>query len=247
MKYFFSISYNGTAYHGWQKQKNAVSVQGVLEDRLSVILRKNLEIIGSGRTDTGVHAREQVFHVEIPGTIIPEQIRIRLNAFLPSDISVQAIYPVINEAHARFDATERSYEYLLIHEKDPFLHDFTYRFSENLSLAEMNKACHLLLGKQDFQCFSRVKTDVNNFICTVTKAEWGKDGNALKFQISANRFLRGMVRAIVGTLLDIGQDRRKTEDIPLIIESRDRRMAGRAVPAKGLYLTKVSYPSTIFI
>ena len=249
MRYFFNISYNGSSYHGWQKQKNALSIQEVIEKSLSTVFQKEIEIVGSGRTDTGVHAREQYFHSDIPNEFKPDQLKNRLNSFLPNDIAVQSILPVNEDAHARFDAIMRSYEYLLISQKNPFLEDFAYRFQRDLSVSEMNSASKFLIGKHDFQCFSRVKTDVKNYECDISKARWIKvrDSDILKFEIASNRFLRGMVRAVVGTLLDIGQGKKQKEDIIRIIESKDRKAAGRAVPAKGLYLTKVVYPKSVFI
>ena len=249
MRYFFNISYKGTDYHGWQKQSKDRSVQEVIEEHLSTVLRSDHQIVGSGRTDTGVHARQQCFHVDIQNKIDPDQLKNKLNSFLPNDISILSIRQVKHQAHARFDAISRSYEYLIIREKNPFLNDFAYRFSSELSLIEMNKAANSMMGIHDFECFSRVKTDVKNFICEVNEAHWVEyhDSGILKFRISANRFLRGMVRAIVGTLLDIGEGRMKTEEIKVILKSRDRKKAGRAVPAKGLYLTKIVYPTSLFV
>jgi tRNA pseudouridine38-40 synthase len=247
VRYFFKISYNGTSYHGWQKQRNAISVQEVLESHLGTILQTKTEITGSGRTDTGVHARQQFFHVDISGPIQIEQFRNKMNAFLPNDICIHEILPVKEGAHSRFDARERRYEYWITKEKNAFLFDFSYRFNKRISIKEMNDAARILIDKKDFESFSRVKTDVNNFNCEISRAQWVQDGEVLKFHISANRFLRGMVRAIVGTLLDVGQGKRSIEDFNMIIESKDRKSAGRAVPAKGLYLTEVKYPQSIFI
>jgi len=234
-------------YHGWQKQRNAISVQEVLEKHLSAIFQIQIDIVGSGRTDTGVHGRQQFFHVDLPDEIMKDQFRNKMNSFLPPDICILDILQVKEDAHARFDAQRRSYEYWIIDDKDPFMEDLAYRFPHRLSLEKMNKAAGILLGKQDFESFSRVKTDVNNFICEIITAKWIQDKGVLKFHISSNRFLRGMVRAIVGTLLDIGQGKRSSDDLKLIINSKDRKSAGRAVPAKGLYLTEVKYPRSIFI
>ena len=249
MRYLFCVSYKGGSYHGWQKQKKVLSVQEVIEEHLGTILRSEITIVGSGRTDTGVHARQQYFHADIPLELEPDIFKNKVNSFLPKDISINTIQRVKEDMHARFDAISRSYEYLIIREKDPFLEDFAYRFPAILSISEMNKAAGYLLGIHDFECFSRVKTDVKNFICEVTEAQWieNKETGDLKFQISANRFLRGMVRAVVGTMLDIGISRNKAEGIQEILKSKDRKAAGGAVPAKGLYLTKVIYPPSIFI
>ena len=246
MRYFFKISYNGKQYHGWQRQKNAVSVQETIESHLSKILRSPADIVGSGRTDTGVHARQQYFHLDQDVVLDSEKIRGKLNSFLPCDIAVDKIFTVEENAHARFDAIQRSYEYWIIRDKDPFLDDLAYRFSADLDIDKMNNAAQLLLGKHDFESFSRVKTDVNNFFCEITRAEWIQDSGILKFHISANRFLRGMVRTIVGTLIDIGSGNSSLNKLEGIIESKDRKRAGRAVPAKGLYLTGVKYPDSIF-
>lgn len=218
-----------------------------MEKHLSTIFQNQINIVGSGRTDTGVHGRQQFFHVDLPDEIRKDQFRNKLNSFLPPDICVLDILQVKEDAHARFNAQRRSYEYWIIDDKDPFMVDLAYRFSHKLSLEDMNMAADYLLGKQDFESFSRVKTDVNNFICEIFKAQWVIDKGILKFHISSNRFLRGMVRAIVGTLLDIGQGKRSIEDLKLIIDSKDRKSAGRAVPAKGLYLTEVKYPRSIFV
>ena len=247
MRYFFDIAYKGSDYHGWQRQRNALSIQEVLEDHLGTVLREKVDIVGSGRTDTGVHARQQFFHVDISEKINIDPFRTKLNSFLPRDISISKIYLVKEDAHARFDAVRRSYEYIITSNKDPFLDDYSYRFNQELDLNAMNKATEFLIGRQDFECFSRVKTDVNNFYCEIFESKWTKEDELLKYTISANRFLRGMVRAVVGSLLDVGIGKRKPEYLKQVIKSRDRKKAGRAVPAKGLYLTEVKYPGSVFI
>lgn len=243
MRVFVYISYKGTNYHGWQMQNNAISLQQVITESLQLLLRDiNLSIVASGRTDAGVHAKQQVFHMNIPDDAGIENLTIRLNGILPNDIVIDKIMQVDKKAHARFDATLRSYEYHLRSKKIPFGKDEYYHYSRPLNFELMNQAAGFLLGKHDFQSFSKVKTEVDNFICEVSKAEWVvKDSHAI-FYISANRFLRSMVRTVVGTLLDVGECKIVPEDVKNIIALKDRSAAGRSVPAKGLYLCKVEYP-----
>jgi tRNA pseudouridine38-40 synthase len=247
MRYFFEITYNGTHYHGWQNQKNAVGVQQVVENALSKLLRKEIAIVGSGRTDTGVHCLQQFFHADIDKEFRPEELIHRLNAFLPKDIAIRNIYPVTPDAHARYDACERSYQYKITQKKDPLLVGRAYYFFRELHVPAMNKASALLLGEHDFQSFSKVHTDVNHFLCTIKVAEWKQKGNRLTFHITANRFLRGMVRAIVGTLLDVGTGKITVHQFEEIVKGKDRRKAGMNAPAEGLYLTQVKYPRSVFI
>lgn len=246
MRYFIRFSYLGKAYHGWQKQPNAISVQEVLENALSTILRASIEIVGAGRTDTGVHAREMYAHFDFE--VIPDKALLvqRLNSFLPGDIAIQEILSTTNTAHARFDASERTYEYWVIQEKNPFYADFAHHVWNELDIEKMNEAATFLLNHKDFECFSKSNTDVKTFICDVKNATWIENGDKLVFTISADRFLRNMVRAVVGTLLEVGQGKRNPEEINQIIESKSRSKAGVSVPAKGLYLTRVLYPKSIF-
>ena len=246
MRYFIAFSYNGAAYHGWQNQPNAISVQEVLEKALSTLLRTTVEVVGAGRTDTGVHARQMYAHFDSSLSIDARELVFRLNSFLPNDIAVKELKRVSSEAHARFDALERTYEYWIAQKKDPFLHTSAHCVLKPLDLPLMNEAARILMEYEDFECFSRSNTDVKTFICDVREAFWKKEGEKLIFTISADRFLRNMVRAIVGTLLEVGTDKRKPQDIRKIIDSKDRGNAGASVPAKGLYLTKVVYPETIF-
>ena len=246
MRYFFEIAYKGTNYHGWQKQLNAVSVQGVLEKTFSVFFQDTITITGSGRTDSGVHCEQQFFHVDIEKEFDIEECLYRLNTFLPPDISILSIRKVKPEAHARFDATERRYEYRISRVKNPFLTDTAYRFLKPLDLDEMNLAASLLMEYKDFQCFSKIKTDAATFNCNITRAEW-VDNDLIIFYVSANRFLRGMVRAITGTLLDVGQGKTTVKDFEEIIRSKDRKKAGVSTPPQGLFLTHVDYPSNVFL
>lgn len=247
MRFFFEISYNGTHYHGWQSQKNAVGVQEVVENALSKLLREEIAIVGSGRTDTGVHCVQQFFHADIEKEIKPKDLTHKLNSFLPDDIAIRSIVAVKPDAHARYDAFERSYEYKITRVKDPLLVGYAYYFFRELDIKTMERAAALLLGEHDFECFSKVKTDVNNFICTVKQATWTQKGDLLIFHITANRFLRGMVRAIVGTLLDVGLGKISVRQFEEIVKSKDRKMAGMNAPPEGLYLTQVKYPKSIYM
>lgn len=247
MRFFFEISYNGTHYHGWQSQKNAVGVQEVVEDALSKLLRAEIEIVGSGRTDTGVHCVQQFFHADIEKEFNLQDLIHKLNAFLPKDIAIKNIYPAKAEAHARYDAYERSYQYKITRVKDPLLVGYAYYFFRELNVTTMNSAAALLVGEHDFECFSKVKTDVNHFICNIKHATWTQKGDLLIFTITANRFLRGMVRAIVGTLLDVGTGKITERQFAEIIKSKDRKMAGMNAPPEGLYLTSVKYHKSIYL
>lgn len=246
MRYFFEIAYNGANYHGWQIQKNAKSIQEVITDHLRTKLREDIDIVGSGRTDKGVHAFQQYFHTDIIKSIDPDDFKLDMNGFLPPDIVIRRIRKVSDKAHARFDAVRRSYKYELITSRDPFKHHYAYYFFGDLDLNLLNKASKHLLGIQNFESFSKVKTKVDNFNCEIFDANWKMENNSITFSISANRFLRGMVRAIVGTLLEIGLGKISPSQIKKIIELKDRKEAGQSVPAKGLYLTEVTYPESIF-
>lgn len=241
MRYFIELSYRGTAYHGWQTQPNAVTVQEEITKALSTILRTKIEIVGSGRTDTGVHAAQQYAHFDFEG-IIEEDLMRRLNGFLPESIRIIRIFEVEPEAHARFDATSRTYRYLISQVKQPFHPKLCYTFSKELDVDLMNEACQILFDYKDFECFSKVHTDVKTFLCDIHFAEWKYEDDLLVFTISANRFLRNMVRAIVGTMLLVGQKKISLDDFRNIIESKSRKQAGSSAPAEGLYLTKVEYP-----
>lgn len=247
MRYFFEISYHGGHYHGWQSQHNAIGVQTVVENVMSRIFRTPLNITGSGRTDTGVHCEQQFFHVDLLQEFDTGQMIQNLNSFLPGDIAIRSIRRVRDDASARYDAVERTYRYEITRKKDPFLQGLSWHYFKAVRIENMNRAAALLSGEQDFECFSKVKTDVNHFICDVKKAAWTEKGDHLIFTISANRFLRGMVRAIVGTLLDVGTGKVTQKDFASILRSGDRKRAGANVPAHGLYLARVKYPSRIFI
>lgn len=247
MRYFFEIAYHGANYNGWQSQHNGVGVQTVVENALTKIFRLPIRIVGSGRTDTGVHCEQQYFHTDIESAFEAPHLIRKLNSFLPRDIVILSIHPVKADSSARYDALERSYRYEITRVKNPFTQGLRWHYFKEVKIENMNKAAAYMVGAHDFECFSKVKTDVNHFICKVKKAKWVKTGDTLIFTISANRFLRGMVRAVVGTLLDVGTGKITHKDFVSIIESNDRKKAGANVPAHGLYLEKVKYPSRIFI
>lgn len=247
MRYFVELSYNGKNYHGWQIQPNEVSVQETVEKAFSLLLKTNISVVGCGRTDTGVHAIQYFLHFNYKEEIDKEKLKFKLNSFLPRDIVIFQIIKVADDAHARFHAVSRSYQYRISLYKDVFMKDLSLEVSHIvLDIDEMNKAAEVLMLYTDFKCFSRTKTDVKTFDCSITKAYWERKGNQLIFNISANRFLRNMVRAIVGTLLEVGKGRMSIKEFKSVIESRDRTMAGASVKAKGLYLSAVSYPSSFF-
>lgn len=247
MRFLFEISYLGTAYSGWQSQLNATGIQEIVEKCLSTVLRQKLTIVGSGRTDTGVHCAQQFFHVDIDKSIDREKLIMQMNSFLPDDIAIRTISQIKPDASARYDAVERSYEYIITRRKDPLRKGLAFHYFKEIDIKTMNKAAALLVGTHDFEAFSKVKTDVNHFICTIKEAEWNQKGDLLVFNITANRFLRGMVRAVVGTLLDTGTGKITIKTLQDILKSKDRKKAGMNVPAEGLYLTKVKYPKAIFI
>ncbi|WP_297763192.1 tRNA pseudouridine(38-40) synthase TruA [uncultured Muriicola sp.] len=246
MRYFVEFSYDGKAYHGWQRQPNATSVQHTLEEAMTTQLRTPVQLAGAGRTDTGVHARQMYAHFDMDLPLETEEQVHRLNAFLPEDIAIQNIFQVNDKAHARFDALERTYEYWVLQYKDPFYRDWAHYVHLPLDVEAMNKAASLLLDHTNFECFSKSKTDVKTYLCQLKKAQWTVDQGKLVFTITADRFLRNMVRAIVGTLLDVGLGKTTVENVNSIIKSKDRGEAGVSVPAKGLYLTKITYPKTLF-
>ncbi|MEC5166040.1 tRNA pseudouridine38-40 synthase [Flavobacterium sp. PL11] len=241
MRYFIKLAYSGTHYHGWQYQPNATSVQETMNKAVSTLLNTEINLMGAGRTDTGVHATQMYAHFDFERTIDVPTIMHKLNSYLPKDIAVQDIILVNDEAHARFDAIKRTYEYHINTSKNPFLQEQSWHFHQPLDIALMNEAANLLLNHINFQCFSKVNTDVNTFDCTIYQAQWNQDNEKLIFIISANRFLRNMVRAIVGTLVNIGLHKITLNDFESIIESKNRDRAGFSVPAHGLYLTEIEY------
>ncbi|MBU2899828.1 tRNA pseudouridine(38-40) synthase TruA [Maribacter dokdonensis] len=245
MRFFIQFSYFGKAYHGWQNQPNAITVQEVLEKAMSKLLNSPVALMGAGRTDTGVHAKMMYAHFDVDSLgDIPEYV-FRLNSYLPNDIAVDRIFEVEEDAHARFHATSRTYEYHITKSKDPFSTDLAYFVKKDLDIQLMNDAAELLLGKKDFESFSKSNTDVFTNICDLREAQWKLENNTLVFTITADRFLRNMVRAIVGTLINVGLGKYSPDYVNTILKSKDRTMAGVSVPAKGLYLTSIVYPNTI--
>jgi tRNA pseudouridine38-40 synthase len=248
LRYFIELAYKGTNYHGWQIQPDADSVQETLNKALSMLLKTDIDIMGAGRTDSGVHAKQMFAHFDFNEEIESKQLIYKLNSFLPKDIVIFDIFRVADEAHARFDASKRTYEYHIHTQKDAFENDGSYQFNLPLDLDKMNEACALLFKHTDFECFSKVHTDVNTFNCSIFEANWTRgaankqEGHKIVFTISADRFLRNMVRAIVGTMITIGTEKISLSDFEKIIESKDRSQAGYSVPAQGLYLTKIEYP-----
>lgn len=247
LRYFLEISFNGAAYHGWQIQPNAISVQEVLQSRLSTLLRMPIEVVGAGRTDAGVHAKQMFVHFDVETTIEDTpQVLYRLNSFLPKDIAAHRLVKVPSTAHARFDALSRGYLYLISLKKNPFMQDYAWDIRNiDLDVEAMNSAAAKLLAHSNYKCFSRSNTDVKTYICSVTKAEWIKEGDLLKFEVVANRFLRNMVRAMVGTLLEVGKGRCSQKEFEAILQSEDRREAGASAPSHGLYLNRIIYPKEI--
>lgn len=241
MRYFIELAYKGTNYHGWQYQPDADSVQETLNKALSLLLKSDIDIVGAGRTDTGVHAKQMYAHFDFEREIDASQLVHKLNSFLPKDIAIFNILKVSDEAHARFDATKRTYEYYIHTTKDVFENEGSYQFQLPLDIDKMNEACQILFKHNDFECFSKVNTDVNTFNCVIFEANWKQNGSKLVFTISADRFLRNMVRAIVGTMINIGTGKISLADFEKIIDSKDRSKAGFSVPAHGLYLTKIEY------
>ena len=241
MRYFIELAYNGTNYHGWQYQPNAVSVQETLNKALTLLLKTDIDVVGAGRTDTGVHAKQLFAHFDVASQIdVPFYIH-KLNSFLPKDIAITTIHQVHDTAHARFDATKRTYEYHIHTKKSVFENETSWYYPSDLNMDAMNQACQLLFEFTNFECFSKVNTDVNTFNCKIHEAFWQQNGNKIVFTIAADRFLRNMVRAIVGTMINIGLGKVTLEDFKTIIQSKNRNKAGFSVPAHGLYLTKIDY------
>ncbi|MFZ4671783.1 MAG: tRNA pseudouridine(38-40) synthase TruA [Flavobacterium sp.] len=241
MRYFIELAYKGTNYHGWQYQPEANSVQETLNKALSVLLKTDIDVVGAGRTDTGVHAKQMYAHFDFEKEINTNQLVHKLNSFLPKDIVVYSIIKVSNEAHARFDATKRTYEYHIHTFKDVFENEGSWLHQLPIDIDKMNEACQILFKHNDFECFSKTNTDVRTFNCVVFEANWKQIGSKVVFTIAADRFLRNMVRAIVGTMINIGLNKISLTDFEKIIESKNRSQAGFSAPAHGLYLTQIAY------
>ena len=242
------LAYNGQAYHGWQIQPGDISVQETIEKGLPTLLREQVSVVGCGRPDARVHAGEFFLHFDVSKEVDRDELKFRLNSILPDDIAIFEVLKVREGAHARFDAFSRTYQYRIFEGKNPFMIGIVYQVTRlDLDLDKMNRAAGMLTEYSDFQCFSRSKSDVKNFLCQIEDAFWSEAEGMLVFEITSNRFLRNMVRAIVGTMIEIGQGKRQPEDLRRVIESRDRAQAGPSARAEGLHLTRVRYPKHIFI
>ncbi|MEM9722489.1 MAG: tRNA pseudouridine(38-40) synthase TruA [Bacteroidota bacterium] len=242
MRYVLDLSYDGTIYAGWQIQHNAVAVQEVLENALSTLLQQPISILGAGRTDAGVHAHQMIAHFDFQD-FLPEHSYNKLNGLLPKDIAIRGIYRAVEaDFHARFSATKRSYQYRIIQQKDPFEEAYALWVRQALDLVLMEKATESLLITEDFASFCKAHGNNKTTICEIFHAHWEIQPSVWIFHVGANRFLRGMVRALVGTLLEVGLGKISLEEFGRIIESRDRSQAGPNVAAKGLSLTEVLYP-----
>lgn len=247
-RYFIIFSYDGAAYHGWQVQPNAATVQQVLESALSLVFRNTVSVVGAGRTDTGVNAAQMVAHVDLPDETDVVQLKYKLNRILPRDIAVADIRRVRNDAHARFDAVSRRYRYFVSTVKSPFSYRYSCRVPSNLDFETMNRAAEVLYDYTDFTSFSKLHTDVKTNNCKVMLAVWRRiDDGHWVFEIEADRFLRNMVRAIVGTLLLVGRGKIAIDDFRHIIEKKERCAAGDSAPAEALFLAEVKYPKEIFL
>jgi len=243
LRYLIRLSYLGTSYHGWQKQLDEISVQSQVNHALITALQETVDVVGAGRTDTGVHASGYVAHFDSSQKILDfKKLAFKLNSILPPDIAVQSVVRVKDDFHARFDAISRTYRYSIIQAKDPFSVGRSYLVKNELNLQAMQNAANLLFNHKNFKSFSKVKTDVYTFDCHVEKVEWQKEGHHLFFEITANRFLRNMVRAIVGTLIEVGLENISVEEFNDIIIAKNRSKAGKSVPAHALVLTNIKYP-----
>jgi tRNA pseudouridine38-40 synthase len=257
MRFFITLSYDGTRYHGWQIQPNGDSIQQRLQEALSTLFRQPVEVVGAGRTDTGVHARMMVAHFDSPIPSSPTgeetctsplgrdrggQLAYKLNKLLPQDIAVQEVRQVADDMHARFSATSRTYHYFIHTHKDPFLAAYSWQIPFVLDFKKMNEAAKVLMEYKDFTSFSKVNTDTKTNLCDIKEAYWTEVApGQWRFTITANRFLRNMVRAIVGTLVEVGRGRISIEDVRHIIEAKDRCQAGESVPGKALFLVDIQY------
>ena len=241
MRYFIHLSYNGKNYCGWQRQPHSLSVQEELEKAMSLLLREPIALVGAGRTDTGVHARNYFAHFDYTPSL-PHNLVNKLNSFLPKEIAIKDIFSVSDSAHARFDATSRTYQYFISLEKKPFLYEQSYYLFQSLDISLMNEACKILFEFNDFQCFSKSNTDVKTYICELKEAHWREEEGLLIFRITADRFLRNMVRAIVGTMIEVGNKKISLTEFRSIIESKNRSKAGFSVPGNALFLEEITYP-----
>ena len=247
-RYFIYISYNGTHFCGWQNQPNGLSIQQCIEDKLSILQQQPVPIVGAGRTDAGVHARQMVAHFDLDNSLEEEALLVKkMNGMLPDTIAIERIVRVRSDAHARFDALSRMYRYYITDCKNPFTHEWVCHMPlKGIDFALMNDACKILYEYSDFTSFSKLHTDVKTNICRITYAEWNREGEMWVFTIQADRFLRNMVRAIVGTLFEVGRGKCSLSEFRQVIEVKDRCQAGTSVPAKGLSLVEIIYPAELF-
>ena len=243
MRFFITLSYDGTRYHGWQVQPNGPSVQEKLQWALSTILRQDIQVTGAGRTDAGVHARMMVAHFDVETMVYEQQdLTYKLNRLLPQDIAIQMMEPVSDEMHARFSATSRTYHYYIHTVKDPFLRAYSCELHYLLDFQLMNEAAAILMTYEDFGAFCKAHADVKTTLCHITAAEWHQTSpSTWYFEITANRFLRNMVRAVVGTLIDVGRGRLSLDDFRKVVEGKRRTEAGESMPANALFLEEVKY------
>ncbi|MEX2597991.1 MAG: tRNA pseudouridine(38-40) synthase TruA [Salibacteraceae bacterium] len=242
-RYFIELSYDGTAYHGWQVQPNAKTIQETLNNAISTIIRKEIYCVGCGRTDTGVHAQQFYAHFDVTQAIEnTSQLTYKANRVLPKDIAIHRIFEVEKDTHSRFSAINRTYKYRITQFKDPFSINRKWEMRDKVDVNVMNQAAKLLLGEQDFTSFSKSNTQTETNICNVMHAEWQTNDRELIFNVKANRFLRNMVRALVGTLVDVGKGSISIAEFESIIKTKNRSEAGLSVPAHGLYLTEIEYP-----
>ena len=248
-RYFIFISYKGTSYHGWQIQPNSVTVQKILDEALSTVLGERISTIGAGRTDTGVHALVFCAHFESNSTdlAITKKLIYRLNSYLPKDISVNSIRKVMPDANARFSAISRTYIYYISKNKDPFFDSSSWYLHGDININRMNEACRILFNHSDFTSFSKLHSDTKTNLCKIFEASWIEEGNRMVFTIKADRFLRNMVRAIVGTMVEVGTGKLSLNEFEDIILAKDRCRAGKSAPAKGLFLADIEYPDEIFV
>ncbi len=249
-RYFLHIAYDGSHFHGWQRQPNAATVQQTLEDAVSMMLRSSIVLTGAGRTDTGVHADQFFAHFDLTQALSEQECQklvFRLNRFLGGEIVIIDILPVMPDAHARFSAISRTYRYCIARIPNPFRRAYTHYLYGDINESLMNDGARMIMGYSDFTSFSKVDTDTMTNICRISRAGWEMEGTELVFTISADRFLRNMVRAIVGTLLELGVGRISLDELKMIIESKSRSKAGESVPAKGLTLYRVEYPEGVFL
>ncbi|XCI74905.1 MAG: tRNA pseudouridine(38-40) synthase TruA [Flavobacteriales bacterium] len=247
MRYFIELAYHGKHYHGWQIQKTGASVEEALEKALSILLKKKINVVGAGRTDSGVHAKQMFAHFDFDEVI--ENILVKLlNAFLPQSIKIFRIFRVRADVHARFDVLSRTYEYFLSLGKHPFYSDLSWPWLYGpLSMEKMNEAASILMSHSNFSSFCKAHGENKTYTCKIYQAQWCREEDLLSFTIQADRFLRNMVRAIVGTLVDVGRGKINTKDFVRIIQAKDRKCAGTSAPASGLFLTKIRYPENIYL